>query len=167
MMKEEFRNILFKTAVFSMACDGEIHEVEIKELKDIANSTSYFKGIEYKPLLEELVRKIRKRGRSSIKEYFELIIKTEFSSSEELLILEVSLRIIQADKRIDQNEERFILILRRALSISDEILKMRFGNIPHIMLTRDGDFEEAKRIIPNNIVNVMNDIKLNSLEEKI
>lgn len=165
MNKEEFRNILFKTAVFAMACDGEIHEMEIEELKNIADNTSYFEGTEYDNLLEELVKKIRNQGRSTIKEYFEIIKESEFNSSEELLILEVALRIIQADKKIDQNEERFIRILRRALLISDEILKLRFGNIDYIMLTK-GAFEQIQEIIPGNVMSAVEAIELSTLEEK-
>jgi len=164
--KKKFRDILFKTAVFAMACDGEIHETEIEELKNIAENTSYFEGIKYKSLLEELVKKIRKRGRSTIKEYFKTMIKGKFTSSEELLILEVALRIIQADKKIDQNEERFVRILRKSLLISDEVLRLRFGNIEYIMATKEGAVEEVQKIIPDNVLHAVDDIDLGSLESQ-
>ena len=167
MDRDDFKKILFKTAVLAMACDGEIHEAEIKELRKIATTTAYFKGTDFDSLLDDLVRKIRKQGRIVVREYFDVMRNMEFTSSEELLILEVALRIIQADKIIDENEERFMKILRRSLLISDEILKLRFGNIDYIMLTKDSSFEGIKKIIPDNILSAMNDaVNLNVLEVK-
>lgn len=166
MDKKEFRNILFRTAVFAMACDGEIHETEIQELESIAKNTPYFEGTEQGSLLAELVEKIKKQGRSTVKEYFELISGGEFTPSEELLILEVALRIIQADKKIDQNEERFMRALRRCLLVSDEILKLRFGSIEYLMLTKDGAFEEMRELMPENVLSLLDGIQISSAEVK-
>ena len=44
--KKDFKKILFKTAFCSMACDGKIDDLEIKEMKLIDKNTSYFSKID-------------------------------------------------------------------------------------------------------------------------
>lgn len=135
MDNKEFQQILFMTAVYSMACDGEIHEKEIKALKEIISETPYFKDIDTENLLKENVEKIKESGKEVLKEYFDLLKNQDFNPSEEMLILEVMIRIIQADLKLDENEERFIYFVRRSLAVTDEIIKYRFGNRRYLFLS--------------------------------
>lgn len=133
--KKKFQQILFMTAVYSMACDGEIHEKEIKALNEIASETPYFKDINHENLLKKHVEKLKKSGKEVLKKYFNTLKNQDFNASEEMLILEVMIRIIQADLKLDENEERFIYFVRRSLAISDEIIKYRFGNRRYLFLS--------------------------------
>ena len=44
MKNQEFKNFLFKSAVMAMACDGDIAETEIEEIKSIVANEIYFMG---------------------------------------------------------------------------------------------------------------------------
>ena len=55
---EEFSKLLFKTAFCLIACDGEIHEQEIEELRLIEANTPYFREIELEFELKALIKKL-------------------------------------------------------------------------------------------------------------
>jgi len=129
MDKNKFKKILFKVAFCTMACDGHIDQREIDELKIMDKKTSYFSDIDLSNELDELVNDFKQKGVKVIEELFELLRKTKLNPIQELLILEVALRIANADERIDENEVKFINFLRSKLELHDEIIIDRFGEL--------------------------------------
>ena len=129
MEKNTFKKILFKVAFCAMASDGKIQDEEIEELKLIDKHTSYFADIDLSDELNQLVKDFQNKGAKVIEELFELLRNTKLNPVQELLVLEVALRIISADKKYDDNEIRFINFLRSKLEIPDEIIKDRFGDL--------------------------------------
>jgi len=74
---------------------------------------------------EELLEEIEK-----CEEYIELfddLKNHDLDIVQELIILEVALRIINADKKQDENEIKFIHLLRSKLRLHDETILERFG----------------------------------------
>lgn len=67
-----------------------------------------------------------------ISELFETLRKVKLNIVQELLILEVAMRIISADDRHEKNEIKFLKLLRSKLDIDTEIILDRFGNIPYL-----------------------------------
>lgn len=130
--KKEFKKILFRTAFCSMACDGTIDDLEIKEMKIIDKKTSYFNEIDLSKELDDLIKKINTDGKKVISELFETLRKVKLNIVQELLILEVAMRIISADDRHEKNEIKFLKLLRSKLDIDTEIILDRFGNIPYL-----------------------------------
>jgi stalled ribosome rescue protein Dom34 len=130
--KKDFKKILFRTAFCSMACDGSIDDLEINEMKIIDKSTSYFSKIDLAKELDELIKKINTDGKKVISELFETLRKVNLNIVQELLILEVAMRIIGADNRHEKNEIKFLKLLRSKLDINTEIIIERFGNIPYL-----------------------------------
>ena len=55
--------------------------------------------------------------------------KTKLNPIQELLVLEVALRIINADNKHDENEVKFINFLRSKLKLHDETINDRFGKL--------------------------------------
>lgn len=132
-MKElKFEKLLFNTAVCVMACDGEIHDREIQELKLIAKNTPYFKDLDYKSELSIILKDVE-NNTNIIKQYFEELKNAELSPVQELLILEVVLRMMYADNRIDENEVKLIRIIKSYLKIPDQIIFERFGEIDFLI----------------------------------
>jgi len=129
MEKNEFKKILFKVAFCAMACDGEIQKEEIEELKIMDKKTSYFAEIDLSDELKQLVNDFKNKGTKVIEELFELLRKTKLNPIQELLVLEVALRIINADKKHDENEIKFINFLRSKLELHDETINDRFGKL--------------------------------------
>ena len=47
MKNQHFKNFPFKSAAMAMACDGDIAETEIDEIKTIVANEIYFMGYEF------------------------------------------------------------------------------------------------------------------------
>tara|TARA_B110000114_G_C15013362_1_gene365739 strand:+ start:646 stop:1152 length:507 start_codon:yes stop_codon:yes gene_type:complete len=129
----EFKKILFKTAFCVMACDGDIDELEIEEMKKIDSSTSYFNDIDLSNELTSLISSVKSRGKIVVQELFKTLRDNELSMVQELLIIEVALRIINADNKVDENEIKFLNLLRAKLDIANATLIDRFGSIPYLV----------------------------------
>ena len=129
MDKDTFKKILFKVAFCAMACDGDIDNREINELKIMDKNTSYFADIDLSIELEQLIDDFKSKGAKIIEELFELLRNTKLNPIQELLVLEIALRIIYADERIDENEIKFVNFLRSKLELHDETIIDRFGEL--------------------------------------
>ena len=163
MDKNKFKKILFKVAFCTMACDGDIDSREIDELKIMDKNTSYFAEIDLSNELKQLVNDFKNKGTKVIEELFELLRKTKLNPIQELLILEVALRIANADESIDENEIKFINLLRSKLELYDETIIDRFGELD-ILYTN----EYSKNIVAGKTeVEFAESIKLPEMSELI
>ena len=52
MKNIEFRKILFKGAFSVMACDGEVAESEVAEMKEMLGNSPYFDGLDHETELK-------------------------------------------------------------------------------------------------------------------
>lgn len=129
MERQQFKQILFKTAFCCMACDGKIQPEEVEELKIMDKKTSYFEDVDLSKELEHLVAQFSSKGKKTIEELFQQLKDVELNTVQELLLLEVALRIAYADKEFDPNEENFIRFLRSKLKVHDETILDRFGKV--------------------------------------
>lgn len=143
----DFKNILFKSAMCMMASDGEIHESECKEIKDLIEDTQYFTGIESEKVFADYIKDIQNRGRIVIDEFISTISESDINIVQKLLMLEVLLRIIHADNNIDKSEIAFLHNVRTKLKIHEELIKERFGTIE---LLEDGDKVDAIQSTPKD-----------------
>ena len=132
-----FKKLLFEVACCTMACDFDIDEKEIQELHSIDKSTTYFKDIDLSLQLEDFLADITENETEGIKELVEKRINdlverikdAVLSPVEELLILEIILRLIYADTVIHENETNLLNSIRPVLSLSDEMITERFGRV--------------------------------------
>ena len=129
MEKENLQKLLFKVAFCTMSCDGDIDDREIEEMKLIDTQTSYFANIDLSNELAVLVKNFEAHGVGVIEELFGELKQAELNPIQELLLLEVAIRIIYADKRVDENEVKFFNFLRSYLKVPNEIIHERFGKI--------------------------------------
>ncbi len=132
----QLKKILFKVAFCSMACDGSIDQREIEEIKAIHDKTVFFKDLDLSKELELLKIKLKSDGKRLIKDILQDIDSYELNTIQELLILEIALRIINSDKRIDENEIKFINLLRSKMKVHNQTIFDRFGKV-EILFTED------------------------------
>lgn len=126
----QFQKFLLETAVCSMACDGDIDAREVVELQEIIKYTQYFKDINISEYLVTFFQEIKSESHVLLERYFKNIENANLSYVQELLVLEIILRIIYADERFDENEIRFLKLLRSKLKVHNEIIYHRFGDTP-------------------------------------
>jgi len=127
MEKVEFKKLLFKVAFCTMACDGHIDEREIEEMKIMDKHTSFFDGIDLSSELCVLIEELSHNGSKVIMQLFSTLKDNKLNPIQELLVLEVAIRIINSDQIHDENEIRFIQLLRSKLDLHDELISDRFG----------------------------------------
>ena len=132
METEDFKKLLFKTAFCVMACDGSIDKKEIQELKKIDSSTTYFSDIDLSDELDHLIDDLKNKNIKIVKNLFDSLRENKLTISQELLVLEITMRIINADNVIDENEVRFLKLIRSKLELGNEIIHERFGKIPYL-----------------------------------
>lgn len=138
----EFKKMLFNVAFCSMACDGDIADEEIEEIKFMDKNTTYFEGVDLSDELDELIKYLEKSGNSIIDELFKQLSENEFNTIQELLILEIALKIIYSDEKIEKNEINFIHFLRGKLRVPNEIILNRFGEVDLLFENKKyGDIE--------------------------
>ena len=138
---KDFKKLLFKTAFCVMACDGSIDDLEIQEMRKIDSSTTYFSDIDLSDELDELINELHNKNIKIVKNLFDSLRENTLTISQELLILEVTMRIINADDIIDDNEVRFLKLIRSKLDVGDQIIHNRFGKIPYLKNLNYEDIE--------------------------
>ena len=158
-MENNFKQLLFKTAICCMACDGHIDPKEEEELKRMGENVTYFSDLDLSSELTLFLNDLLNRGKKVIDDYFHELKGTKLNTVQELLILEVALRIIHADEKIEENELKFLRLLRGQLKVYDEIIIDRFGR--DNLLFEKADSENAG----NPIDEFVNDIELPKFNE--
>ena len=128
MKKEKFTHNLIQIAFCSMASDSHIDESEISELNEIAKKDFYFDGYSLSEEINLLEKEFNKRGLILVENILNKQIFFDYSESQKIIILEVVIGIVKADKKIEMEEINFINQLIINLRVPSEIIKSRFGN---------------------------------------
>ena len=136
MKNIEFRKILFKGAFSVMACDGEVAESEVAEMKEMLSNSPYFDGLDHETELKLAFADITQNGLKSIQTFFQTLEISDFSERQELQLVEVLIRMVQADGKVDDNELIFMHNIKSRLKkLSDEKIIVHFPR--HIDLLLD------------------------------
>lgn len=128
MKNSEFKDFLFKSAVIAMACDGIIAEEEINEIKNIVANEIYFMDYDFEEPLKRNIETIKINGKSAVNQFLQEITANDLNEYQELLLVEVLLKIIQADDKIEENELRFLHLAKSKLKTDKQTLIIKF---PH------------------------------------
>lgn len=131
MEKVQFNDLLLKTAFSCMACDGEIHEDEVRVIKNLHNKSQTFGKINIVSKLDELLVSINKDGQRFLKGYFNEITTANLTEEEELKLVEIAIETIKADEKVEYAEVKFFKVIRSKLKIDSDLI-----------LEKHPDFEE-------------------------
>jgi len=126
MKNSEFKDFLFKSAVIAMACDGNIAEEEINEIKNIVDNEIYFMGYEYEEPLQKNIEAIKIDGKNVVNQFLQEITTNNLNEHQELLLVEVLLRVIQADAKVEENELWLLHLAKSKLKIDEQKLIIKF-----------------------------------------
>lgn len=129
---EDYRRVLFHTAVLIMVCDGEIHSAEVQELRLASERTQYFSGLDFESEMKGLLERLDADKSMVIQEYVEELGALDLDPVQRLQVLELALRIVYADSVIHENEVRFCRVIQRVLNVPEPILAKRFGSVPFL-----------------------------------
>jgi hypothetical protein len=120
--------------------------MEIIELRAMAKHAAYFTGFDALSLLPDYLEEAQKDAKYFLSGYFKELESADLSTVQELLLLEVILRIIHADDRIDENEILFMQLVRSQFKVYDDVITQRFGSVPYLTSDEYRNFEEPYRL---------------------
>ena len=140
MEQRDLQKLLLKAAVCTIACDGDIHDKELAEMNGMVSQAVYFKDFNGHELLCEMLEAVKASGNIFFHDFLDDLKSSDLSIVQELLVLEVILRIVYADERFDPNEEMFLRLVRTHLSLHDEIIVQRFGSVPCLNVSEKEGF---------------------------
>ena len=135
MNTDKFQQFLLKSAVTRMACDGDIDKEEVAEIENMAENEIYFLGFNIEEPLAKGIDYIKSNGKTAVKEYLDELTKFHLNDQQELLLIEVLLRTIMADSKVEDNEVKLLQLVISKLSVDQETLIMNFPK--HINLLID------------------------------
>lgn len=117
MTKQE---LYLKTMFCCMACDGDIAQEEINMVKDIAMQTPILDSLDIENVLNTYISAINQNGASFLQRYLKELSEETLTPVEELQIIDLSIKMIETDSRIEYSEVKFFKKIRSRLSVSDE-----------------------------------------------
>jgi len=125
MEKTEFEQLLLNTAFCCLASDGNINKQEIDLIQSIFSNYEQFRDLQLQNKLNYYIEQYNNLGREFINNYFDILIENSLSFEQEIAIIDIAIKTIQADQIIEYSEIKFFKIIRRNLKVSnDEILKL-------------------------------------------
>ena len=144
-MDKSFDKILFLTSFCCMACDGEIAAEEVELLKTFSDNEHLFDYINLKEEFDNCLIILKQLGNDFIKSYFQAIESVKFDEEEKIYILDVGVKTILADNKVEYSEIKFIRSLFKSLNIDKDVVLQKVPNIEDYWLENDladkeGDF---------------------------
>lgn len=145
----ETTELYLKTLFCCMACDGEIANGEIEMVKHLSSEYDVFSNIEIKSYLDGWIIAINENGTVFLKNYLNELSKAGLSLSEQLFIVDLAIKTIEADERIEYSEIKFFKEIRNRLSITDEEILSKYPDKEDFLLPDVNMIDEP--IWDNNI----------------
>lgn len=124
----ETNELYLKTAFCCMACDGDIASEELELIKIFASNSDLFLNLDIESKLNEYVADINLRGMSFLSAYLKDISNADLTESQELNLVEIAIRMIEADNKVEYSEISFFKKIRSYLRISDNAI---LGKLPN------------------------------------
>ena len=140
MVKKE---LYLKTIFCCMTCDGDIAEEEKEIVRQFCVNNELFKGMD----IESFLNKWIEEGKMFFSSYLNEISEIDLSVQEQLIILDLAFRTIEADNLIEYSEVKFFKKIRKRLSVSDEMILGKYPDKQDFLLP---DIEMTDELIWND-----------------
>jgi len=130
----ETTELYLKTLFCCMACDGEIANAEIEMVKHLSSEYDIFSNIEIESYLNKWITAINENGTAFLRSYLNELSNADLSLSEQLFIVDLAIKTIEADERIEYSEIKFFKKIRNRLSITDEEILRKYPDKESFLL---------------------------------
>lgn len=136
-MDNSFENILFLTSFCCMACDGDIATEELEQLNNFSKKELLFKSLNISDEFNKCLTILKDIGNDFIKSYFQAIETINLTEKEKLSIIDVAVKTILADNKVEYSEIKFFKSLVSSLNIEKQIILENVSNIEDYWLEED------------------------------
>lgn len=119
MTKEE---LYLKTIFCCIACDGNIATEEVDMVRNLCAQDRIFHNLDSEEYLNSWITEINEQGGVFLQTYLKEINSVELNKQEQLLLVSLAIKAIEADNSIEYAEVKFFKKIRSKLNISDEAI---------------------------------------------
>lgn len=119
MTKEE---LYLKTVFCCIACDGDIAAEEVDMVREMCAKDNLFHSIDSEKYLNLWIAEINEQGGMFLQSYLKELKSVDLNEKEQLLLVSLAIKAIEADNRIEYAEVKFFKKIRLRLTISDEAI---------------------------------------------
>lgn len=102
------QELYLKTVFACMACDGCIADEEIQLVRDLGATSDMFKHFDVEVTLNLYIRLINENGVLFLNHYLNSIDRNKLTRYEQMCIIDLAFRTIEADKHIEYSEVKFL-----------------------------------------------------------
>lgn len=139
--------LYLKTLFCCSACDGEIAPEEVSLVKQLSLNDSTFEGLDIENILNAYVEKINEQGCIFLKDYLSEVTNATLSDEEQVKLIELAIKMIEADNQILYSEVKFFKKIRNRLSVTNEQILSKLSSIEDYLLpdicSENKDFEDV------------------------
>lgn len=136
-----------KTLFCCSACDGDIAPEEIGLVKNLTEQQDIFNDINVEETLNKYVAEINSEGKQFLRSYLNELSDTELSDTDQIKLIDLAIKMIEADNQILYSEVKFFKKIRARLSVDDskilEVLPESEDYLLPDISSEDKDFEEV------------------------
>lgn len=136
-MDNSFENILFLTSFCCMACDGDIAAEELDQLNSFSKKEKFFNTININDEFNRCLTILNEFGDDFIRSYFQAIETIDFTEKEKFCIIDVAVKTILADNKVEYSEIKFFRSIVSSLNIEKDLILENVSNIEDYWLEED------------------------------
>lgn len=114
--------LYLKTIFSCIACDGEIAPEEIQMVREISQVEDLFQGLDVEKIINGWIADINEIGATFLQRFLKEIDTVAMSDDEQLTLVSLAFKAIEADNVIEYAEIKFFKKIRKHLSISDDYI---------------------------------------------
>jgi uncharacterized tellurite resistance protein B-like protein len=129
MENTEFNKLLLRTAFSCMACDGHIDKREVSLIKNVSKESHLMKDLLIDKEIDSLVSEINEKGHMFLADFLYDLKHLSLTEDQELSIIDIAIKTINADEKVEYSEIKFFKIIRSKLKISNSKV---LTNMPEI-----------------------------------
>lgn len=116
-----------------MTCDGELHQDELDSIRSLSEKSKIFADLDLNTEWTRLSVELLQGTRESFRKFFSELQSANLELSNQMQLVEVVIRVVYADGRIDENEILYLNKIISILGILPEMLEQRFSSIKKLL----------------------------------
>lgn len=120
-----------------MACDGEIAPEEYNLMKSFSEKENLFDSLSFNEEFNKCLDILKEIGSNFINSYFQAITTIDLNEKEKLEIIDIAVRTILADNKVEYSEIKFFKSLVSSLDIDKDLVIKSVPNIEDYWLEED------------------------------
>lgn len=129
----EFNKLLLRTAFSCMACDGHIDKREVSLIKNVSKDSPIMQGLDIDLEIDKLVQDINEKGHLFLADYLNDLTHLSLTEQEELSLIDMAIKTIHADEKVEYSEIKFFKIVRSKLKIKNNKILEVMPNIEEFL----------------------------------